>query len=157
MYRSGIVAHESARMYPPTAPTVALSGLTSVNNDRQMMTPERATMNDAHKRRRRRRRSSRHARKSKADLGAGLGSGPEPPITTAVQGLYVTSWTQPTIHFINVETFDSSASASSASSPASSSFLLCHLGIKHFSISRGSVSKYTSNPRLCGRVRACVL
>jgi hypothetical protein len=35
--------------------------------------------------------------------------------------------------------------------------LLCHLGIKHFSISRGSVSKYTSNPRLCDRVRACVL
>ena len=67
-----------------------------------------------------------------------------------MQGLYVTSWTQPTIHFINVGSFGSSTAggerAGGATSPASSSFLLCHLGIKHFSISRGSV--INTNPIL---------
>ena len=110
----------------------------------QMMTPERNIAGDAHRRRRRRRRSSRLKRESKPQLCPGLGSGPEAPATSEVQGLHVTSWSRPMIHFINVASFETSSVGGDRSGPngksvpVSSSFLLCHLGIKHFTITRGS-------------------
>lgn len=110
----------------------------------QMMTPEQDIAGEAHARRRRRRRSSRLKRESKPQLAPGLGSGPDIPATSEVQGLHVKSWVRPTIRFLNFADFEASTPGGGRtgpdgrSVPVGSSFLLCHQGIKHFTITRGS-------------------